>query len=423
MARQRVLVIGGGIAGVSLGSELALECDVVLLEAERSLALHSTGRSAALFLGGYGPPAVQELTRRSEAEFVRLAALPEMPPLLTPRGGLFTAWDEPTATALQEMLAHQPFMAALTADQAQRLCPALRVEDLLLGAYDSSARDIDVSALHGYYTGRLRCRGGQIVTGARIVAADRSASGWEVRTQDDQRWRADAVVNAAGAWGDQVAELCTGSGHGLSPRRRTVAIARTAVPVARDWPVVADAGEAWYFKPEGGGLLVSPGDESEVPPADVKPDPLDIARVLDRVNAVTTLQLRSVQTSWAGLRTFAPDRLPIVGPHPDEPALFCFVGQGGYGIQMAPALAQVAAELFRTGTSSDAALAAAIDPGRAQVGRDSSALRRMPTMRANRVSASVRSRPKKLMKSAQAVAQGVGVHAEGLRGGTVVAEG
>ena len=366
MARKRVLVIGGGIAGVSLGSELALECDVVLLEAERSLAMHSTGRSAALFLGGYGPPAVQELTRRSEAEFTRLTALPDMPALLTPRGGLFTAWDEPTASALEDMVARQPLMTALTADQIQQLCPVLRVQDVLLGAYDDSARDIDVSALHGHYAGRLRRRGGQIVTGARIVAADRRASGWEVRTQDNRRWRADVVANAAGAWGDQVAELCVGSGHGLSPRRRTVAIARSALPVARDWPVVADAAEAWYFKPEGVGVLVSPGDESEVPPGDVKPDPLDIARVLDRVNAVTTLQLRSVQTSWAGLRTFARDRLPIVGPHPGEPSLFCFVGQGGYGIQMAPALARVAGELFRTGSLTDAALAAAIDPRRAQ---------------------------------------------------------
>ena len=164
MARKRVLVIGGGIAGVSLGSELALECEVVLLEAERSLAMHSTGRSAALFLAGYGPPVVQELTRRSEADFIRLVALPGVPALLTPRGGLFTAWDEPTATALEEMVAHQPFLTALTTAQIEQLCPVLRVRDVLLCAYDSSARDIDVSALHGYYTGTLRRRGGQIAT-------------------------------------------------------------------------------------------------------------------------------------------------------------------------------------------------------------------------------------------------------------------
>ncbi len=367
MARRRILIIGGGIAGVSLGSELALDGDVVLVEAERALAMHSTGRSAALFLAGYGPPSVQELTRRSRPEFTRISARPGMPAVLTPRGGLFTAWDEPTAVSLEKVVASQAFMRPLSREQIQQLCPVLRVEHVLLAAYDGSAQDIDVSALHGYYARVLRRRGGQIVTGARIVAADRVPLGWEVRSQDDQRWRADVIVNAAGAWGDQVSELCAGIGHGLSPRRRTVAVVRTAVTVDGDWPVVADAAEAWYFKPEGGGVLVSPGDETEVPPGDVKPDPLEIAQVLDRVNAVTTLQVRSVHTSWAGLRTFAPDRSPVVGPHPDEPLLFCFIGQGGYGIQTAPALAQVAAELFRTGTVSDPALGAAIDPRRSQV--------------------------------------------------------
>ena len=365
MARERILVIGGGIAGVSLGSELADEYDVVLLEAERELAWHSTGRSAALFLAGYGPPVVQDLTRRSEPDFLRISALPDVPALLTPRGGLFTAWDERTACALEEMVAAQPSLSALSDAQIQQVCPVLRVAgDLLLGAYDSSARDIDVIGLHTYYARRLRRRGGRIVTSARMIAADRRATGWEVRTEDNQRWRADVVINAAGAWGDEVAELCAGRGHGLSPRRRTVAVARSATPVAANWPVVADAAEAWYFKPEGIGVLVSPGDELEVPPGDVKADPLEVARVLDRVNAVTTLELRSVQTSWAGLRTFAPDRVPIVGPHPDEPTLFCFVGQGGYGIQMAPALAKAAAELFRTGALADVALASALDPRR-----------------------------------------------------------
>jgi D-arginine dehydrogenase len=364
MTRERVLIIGGGIAGASLGSALAADHDVILLEAEASLGVHSTGRSAALFMIGYGPSPLQELTRRSEAEFTRLSELPDMPPLLTPRGGLFTAWDQPAAAALATMIARHSFMTELTTEQAQELCPVLRTGDVVLCGYDPSTRDIEVSALHAYYASALRRRGGQIATGARLVAASRRASGWEVRTEDGRRWHADALVNAAGAWGDEVAELCAGAGHGLSPRRRTVVIARPGRPVGRDWPVVADVAETWYFKPEAGALLMSPGDETEVPPGNAKPDPLDVALALERVNAVTTLALRSVRTSWAGLRTFAPDRMPVVGPHPDEPALFSFVGQGGYGVQMAPALAQAGAELFRTGTLADAALAAAIAPGR-----------------------------------------------------------
>lgn len=364
MTSQRIVVVGGGMAGVSLGSELALDHHVVLLEAERSLAVHSTGRSAALFLGGYGPPPVRELTRRSEAEFARLSALPGMPTLLTARGGLFTAWNEPAATALAALLASRPSMSAVSAAQARALCPVLLTEGAALCAFEAGASDIDVSALHAYYAGLLRRRGGQIVTGARVVAADRLPSRWELRTGDGRRWSADLVVNAAGAWGDEVAELCAGAGHGLSPRRRTVVIAPAARPIPPGWPIVADAAENWYFKPEGAAILLSPCDESEAPPGDAKPDPLDVASALERVNAVTTLRLRSVRTSWAGLRTFAADRAPVVGPHPDEATLFCFVGQGGYGIQMAPALAQVGAELIRSGGLADEALGAAIDPRR-----------------------------------------------------------
>ncbi|PRY39863.1 D-arginine dehydrogenase [Umezawaea tangerina] len=355
------------MAGVSLGSELALDHDVVLLEAESSLGVHSTGRSAALFLSGYGPPPVRELTRRSEAAFARLSDLPGVPALLRPRGGLFTAWDEPAAAALAATVSRRPTMTVPTADRVRELCPVLRVDDVVACAFDEDVRDIDVAALHGHYATALRRRGGRITTGARVVGATRSGSGWEVRTADGRTWRADAVVNAAGAWGDRVAELCAGIGHGLSPRRRTVVVARTSAPVPADWPVVAEAGEAWYFRPEGGALLMSPGDETEVPPGDVHPDPLDVALVLERVNAATTLDLRGVRTSWAGLRTFTPDRAPVVGPHPEEPTLFCFVGQGGYGIQTAPALAEVGAELFRTGTLADTALAAAIDPDRTRV--------------------------------------------------------
>src|ERR1700679_4122511 len=166
MTRERVLIIGGGIAGASLGSELAVDHDVILLEAEPSLGLHSTGRSAALLMIGYGPPPPQELPRRSEAEFTRLSELPDVPALLTPRGGLFTAWDEPAAAALAFMIASHSFMMELTTEQALELCPVLLTGDAVLCGYDPNTRDIEVSALHAYYASALRRRGGQIATGA-----------------------------------------------------------------------------------------------------------------------------------------------------------------------------------------------------------------------------------------------------------------
>lgn len=360
MTRMKVLIIGGGIAGVSLGSELAVDHDVVVLEAEQTLAHHSTGRSAALFVEGYGPATVQALTRASGPLFDALTQEHQRP-LLTPRGAILTAWDPATVAMLELQL---PGLEPLTAEQVTNLCPVIRSDDLLLAAIDRQARDIDVMALHEIFVSTLRARGGKTVTGARVSRANKQEGVWTLTTNDGRAWSADVVVNAAGAWGDQVANLFGVRGNDLSPCRRTVVIARTARAVDVGWPVIVDAAEAWYFKPEGGALLLSPGDETPVEPGDAKPDPLDIATVLDRVNAVTDLELRSVQTAWAGLRTFAPDRVPVVGAHPEEPSLFCFVGQGGYGIQMAPALARAGAEIFRTGTSTDAGLADALDPAR-----------------------------------------------------------
>lgn len=364
MQRTRVLVIGGGIAGVSIGSELATDHDVVVLEAEPTLAAHSTGRSAALFVVGYGPAPVRTLTRASEQEFLRIGCLPDSTPLLTPRGALLTAWDADTAAALSDAIALDPQTVEVTAAEAAHLCPALRTEGLLLAAYDESARDIDVGALHQHFVKELRARGGITVTDAAVVAASREPEGWAVACRDGRRWKTDVLVNASGAWGDQVAGLCGLSGHALVPRRRTVVLSRPSTPVERGWPVVADASETWYFKPEGDALLLSPADETPVEAGDARPDPLDVATALERVNAVTTLGLRSVQTSWAGLRTFAPDGAPVVGAHPEDPSVFCFLGQGGYGIQMAPALARAGAELFRSGSLPDTTLMASLHPGR-----------------------------------------------------------
>jgi D-arginine dehydrogenase len=364
---MRVVIIGGGMAGVSLGYELASHAAVTVLEAERTLAAHSTGRSAALFVADYGPATVRALTRAGIDAFQRFETELGTPQLLLPRGVLMTAWDEPTADLLTEMIENKgSALRPVTVEQARRICPALSGSGLLSAALDVGARDIDVMALHAGYLRGVRRRGGQIHSAARVVRAERARVGWRLTCADNRTFDADVVVNAAGAWGDHVAALCGVSGLDLTPCRRTVVIARPTRPIDPTWPVVADAAEAWYFKPEGAALLLSPGDETPVEAGDTKPDPLDVATVLERVNAVTDLGLRSVQTAWAGLRTFAPDRSPIVGAHPDEPSLFCFLGQGGFGIQIAPALAVAGAELLRTGriTSTTGCSAEELAPGR-----------------------------------------------------------
>ncbi|TDV40472.1 NAD(P)/FAD-dependent oxidoreductase [Actinophytocola oryzae] len=318
-----VLVIGGGIAGVSIAYELAADVEVLLVEAEPELALHTTGRSAAIYAPSYGGPVVRALTTASGPLFGD--------GILTPRPTLWIAVDDEGVAELRR-LAVEP----LTTAQAVALCPVLRTP--LAAAVDRSAMDIDVMALHARYVSGLRARGGTIRRNTRVTELHRQGDGWVV---DDIHAR--TVVDAAGAWVDQVAELAGVPTVGLRPMRRTIALAHATADPA--WPLVTDALDRFYFRAESGHLLVSPGDATPSEPCDAKPDDLDVATAIERVNAVTTLGLRSVHTAWAGLRSFVADGEPLVGAWPDHPGFVFFAGQGGYGIQMAPALARTGADI------------------------------------------------------------------------------
>lgn len=318
-----ILVIGGGIAGVSIAYELAAHASVTLLEAEPELARHTTGRSAAIYAPSYGGPIVRELTRASGPLFGD--------GILTPHPTLWLAVDDEGVDHLREMDAEP-----LTPAQAVELCPILRTP--LAVAIDRTAMDIDVMALHARYIRGFRERGGTIRKNTRVTEIRRDGDGWLVNGI-----ATGTVVNAAGAWADELAELAGVPTIGLQPMRRTIALAHADVDPA--WPLVGDVADTFYFRPESGHLLISPADETPSEPCDAKPDDLDVAIALERVNAVTTLGLRSVHTAWAGLRSFVADRSPVVGAWPDHPGFVFFAGQGGYGIQMAPALARTGAEV------------------------------------------------------------------------------
>jgi D-arginine dehydrogenase len=320
-----VLVVGGGIAGVSIACELAAEARVVLAEAEVELARHTTGRSAAIYAPSYGGPLVRQLTAESGPLFPA--------GVLTPRTVLWVAVDDDGVDRIRAL-----DVEPVTTGDALALCPVLRPP--LAAAVDRTAMDIDVMALHAHYVRGLRERGGTIDTGSPVTDLRRDGDGW---TSGGRRY--DVVVNAAGAWADVVAERAGVPTIGLRPRRRTIALASGPTPVDPGWPMVGDAADRFYFRPESGRLLISPSDETPSEPCDAKPADLDVALALERVNAVTTLGLRSVHTAWAGLRSFVADRAPVVGAWPDHPAFVFFAGQGGYGIQMAPALARTAAAI------------------------------------------------------------------------------
>jgi len=318
-----VLVIGGGIAGVSIAFELAAHASVTLLEAEPELARHTTGRSAAIYAPSYGPPTVRELTTASGPLFGD--------GILTSHHSLWLALDDDGVDHLRDIPADP-----ITPRRAVELCPV--VKPPLAAALDTSAMDIDVMALHAHYVQGLRERGGVTHKNTRVTEMRRDGDGWVVNGI-----RTDTVVNAAGAWADEVAELAGVPTVGLQPMRRTIALARADADPT--WPLVADVADTFYFRPESGHLLISPADETPSEPCDAKPDDQDVAIALERVNAATTLNLRSVHTAWAGLRSFVADREPVVGSWPDHPGFVFFAGQGGYGIQMAPALARTGADI------------------------------------------------------------------------------
>jgi D-arginine dehydrogenase len=341
----KAVVVGGGIAGVSIAYELATEAEVVLLEQESALAHHTTGRSAAMYLQSYGGLAVRALTVASRGNFDELQERFRTPELLLPKPLLWTADDE-ALHELRTLLATDAPLREVQPAEALRLCPALRPERLALAAEDTSAREIDVHAVHQAYVSGLRQRGGKIRSSQALTAARRDGGGWRVETTDGPI-SVDVVVNAAGAWADLVAESAGIRPVGLRPLRRTIFMSPFFWPEASDgWPFIGDAGERFYWKAEHGQILASPADETPDVPRDVRPEEEDIARAMETINEHTRLGLRSVRSAWAGLRTFPADRGPVVGPWPGEPGFFWFAGQGGYGIQMAPALARVGAGLI-----------------------------------------------------------------------------
>jgi D-arginine dehydrogenase len=348
-----VAVIGAGIGGVSVAHELTADATVVLLEQEDRAAYHTTGRSAAMYLESYGPPAVRALTSASRPAYEQVGGL------LSPRAMLWIArpGQRDRLTALH---AENPSLVPVDEAGARELCPVLRPGHVAAALLEPGAMEIDVLGLHQHYLGGARRRGLRVLLNAPVTAGHRDHDRWVLDTGAGVV-RTRIVVNAAGAWADRLAATLGAKPLGLTPLRRTIAIA-LARGIDPGWPLVGDAVETFYCRPESGGLLISPADETPSEPVDAVADELDVARALERVNAAITVRLRSVATTWAGLRTFAPDRVPVAGWDSTQPGLFWLAGQGGYGIQLAPALAELGAALIRGEQPPAGLLAHGVDP-------------------------------------------------------------
>ena len=344
------VIIGGGIAGASVGYFLAPHGRVVLLERESQPGYHSTGRSAALFQESYGTPQVRALTRASRAFLDTPPPGFSEHPVLAPRGCLLVA----APGQEQELEAHWDLLRAMT-PHARRLTPAealervpvLRPERVVGAVLEPDAMDMDVHAIHQGYLRGLRRAGGTVVCDAEVTALSRTAQGWNVATRAGD-WRTPVVINAAGAWCDVIAALAGVAPVGLQPKRRS---AFTFAPPpgldVRHWPCLISADESWYLKQDAGMLLGSPANADPVPPQDVQPEEMDIALAVDRIERMTTLQIRRPARTWAGLRSFVADGDLVGGFDPAAPGFFWLAAQGGYGIQTSPAMGEACAALAR----------------------------------------------------------------------------
>lgn len=365
------VVIGGGIAGVSAAYYLSATHHVVLVEAEAHLAYHSTGRSAALYFENYGAAPNRPLTKASRGFFFDPPSVMTAEPLVSPRGALWIAGRDQ-----EEALLGIETQGRETGCNLIRISPTEAVEmvsvivaDGLAGAiHEPDPLDMDVAGIHQAFLAGFRLAGGEVLTSAPITSLDRRPDGgWTVEA-GGHRIEAGIVVNAAGAWGDRVAALAGIEPVGLTPMRRT-AFMVAGEPSWAKWPMVVDAEHRFYFKPESSQLLCSPADETPTDPGDVRSDPLDVALAIERINSATTLGIRSVRTEWAGLRTFAPDRVMVIGPDDQHPGFVWLVGQGGTGIQTAPAAGQLVATLTRGEPLPPKLTDAGVDPERLAVGR------------------------------------------------------
>ncbi len=351
-----VVVIGGGMAGISAACELAAAARVLLVERESQLGYHSTGRSAAILTENYGNAVIRKLTIASRTFFAAPPPGFTEHPLLAPRGVLFLARADQGRTFEAALTLGRSLVSSIRAvgvEEALAICPVLRPGYLAQAMLEPDAMDLDVHAILQGYLALFRRRGGQILTDAPVTALRRRGGRWEVRAGDAEVTAA-VLVAAAGAWGDDIARMAGAAPIGLVPKRRTAATFDPPAGMAvGGWPLVLDVDEKFYFKPESGRLMASPADETPMPPCDVQPEELDVAEGIDRVERATTLEVQRIHRRWAGLRTFAADKSPVVGPDPSVPGFVWLAGQGGYGIMTSPAMSRIVAGLVLEGRIPD----------------------------------------------------------------------
>ena len=336
-----VAIIGAGMAGASLAAELAPHARVLVAEAEAQPGYHATGRSAAFWEECYGGPEIVPLTLAS-GPYLRAHGM------LSPRGALYIAREEDGAAVerfVERFAGSGATFATLGRAELEARLPGVRAS-WTRAIWQPACADIDVAAMHQHYLAAARRAGAELRTNARLLAAGREGESWRLDLGRAGDATARVLANAAGAWADDVAAMAGARPLGITPLQRTVAQVRTEPAPPADLPLVLDLLGGFYFKPENGRLWLSPHDETPTPPCDAAPEELAVALAIDRFEQVVDWRVAAVERKWAGLRSFAPDRLPVYGYDGSREGFFWFAGQGGYGIQTAPAAARLAAQLL-----------------------------------------------------------------------------
>jgi D-arginine dehydrogenase len=354
------IIIGGGIAGLSAAARLARHGKVIVVEAEEALGYHSSGRSVSFSHYGIGGEAVRALTAYSRPFFEHPPAGFSEVPIARPFASLYFA-DEDELSALASLAAamadYTDAIRPIDADDLISLCPILKTGPgaAVRGLLDPTGLKLDADALLHGFARAVRAQSGEIRLGVRISSIERQGDAWTV----NGGIAAPVLINAAGAWADAVAALAGIAPLGLQPMRRTIiAVDPPAGADIAGWPFAHSVAGDFYMLPEAGRLLVSPVDEVADDPCDAQPDDYDIAFAADRLEHYTSMCVARIAHRWGGLRTFAADRVPTAGFAPGAPGFFWLAGQGGYGLQTAPAMAEIV-EALVAGTPWPAGLAAA----------------------------------------------------------------
>ncbi len=356
------IIIGGGAAGLSAAAALSSFGRVALLEQESAVGYHATGRSAAIFADGYGDEIVQQLSAASRPIFEAPPFDTDGVPLLTPRGLLYLVMRDRSLPVVDDDYGG---FSALSVAEACALVPVLRAEAIERAFYDPNAADINVHGLLMGWQKQIRGNGGSIFRDCLFDGAQRRDGIWTLATGTDVL-SAPLLINAAGAWADRVGAMLGARPLGLQPMRRTAAtIAVSDDHAPRTWPMVIDTDESVYFKPESPGLMLSLAEETLCEPGDAAPEEIDVATAVFRFEKLADIAVRTIASSWAGLRTVTSDRRPIVGYDADVDGLFWLAGQGGFGIQTAFALAQLSVDIITGQSGHDVAhMATVLSPTR-----------------------------------------------------------